>query len=201
MFHHDTNFDTNAPNGPKTTLTTRRSPYICAKSFPDICFVMVLAADPRPCLAIWPLIFDFPEADAGLGPADYIPTSATRSCAKTYLGNLCRRDYLGKPHITCISTCDTDFCNCNRRSPPPEMFPNGETLFESPEKSTYYTKDVRSCVAAQEAESKHEEGRRAQNRERDRKRRFRARSLQRRNEADRKRHLVPLLVMATMGYM
>ena len=80
-----------------------------------------------------------------LTSVDYSATSATRACAKTWLGNTCRRDWLGKPEITCITTCDRDFCNCDSRSPPPDMFRDGRVLSLAPERSTYSDLDMLSC--------------------------------------------------------
>ena len=83
--------------------------------------------------------------NASLTSRDYRVTSATRACAKTWLGNTCRRDWLGKPKITCITTCDKDLCNCDSRSPPPEMFRGGRVLPLAPERSTYSDLDMLSC--------------------------------------------------------
>jgi len=83
--------------------------------------------------------------NASLTPRDYSVTSATRACAKTWLGNTCRRDWLGKPEITCITTCDRDFCNCDARSPPTDMFRDGRVLPLAPERSTYSDLDMLSC--------------------------------------------------------
>ena len=82
-----------------------------------------------------------------LSPLDYRPQSVTRACAKVWLGNLCRRDWNGRPEITCIITCDKDLCNCASRSPPPEMFRKGLALPESPKRSTYKDTDLLSCKA------------------------------------------------------
>lgn len=76
---------------------------------------------------------------------DYVPTSASRSCAKVWLGNTCRRDWLGQPLITCITTCDKDFCNCDTRSPPPEMFRGGKVLPLAPKTARYSVLDTVSC--------------------------------------------------------
>ncbi|KAI0239133.1 hypothetical protein LSAT2_010119 [Lamellibrachia satsuma] len=83
-----------------------------------------------------------------LSADDYTAASVSRACAKTYLGNLCRRDWLGAPHITCISTCDRNFCNCDTRSPPPAMFEDGKVGFESPNTALFYSTDYASCRAA-----------------------------------------------------
>ena len=83
--------------------------------------------------------------NTSLTPRDYIVTSATRACAKTWLGNTCRRDWLGKPEITCITTCDKDLCNCDTRSPPLEMFRDGHVLPLAPDRSTYSERDMLSC--------------------------------------------------------
>ncbi|ELU03795.1 hypothetical protein CAPTEDRAFT_216842 [Capitella teleta] len=82
-----------------------------------------------------------------LFPGDYRPQSVTRQCAKVWLGNLCRRDWLGPPQITCISTCEGDLCNCGSRSPPTAMFKNGSVLFESPKRSKFKATDMLSCHA------------------------------------------------------
>ena len=80
-----------------------------------------------------------------LSPYDYTPASVSRACAKTYLGNLCRRDWRNAPQITCISTCDRNFCNCDTRSPPPAMFEGGKVAFESPKNALFYSSDYASC--------------------------------------------------------
>ena len=85
------------------------------------------------------------ESEQYLSPQSYEATSVTRSCAKIYLGNTCRRDWLGAPLITCITTCDRDYCNCDKRSPPPDMFPDGKPLAVAPNTSTYYTEDMSVC--------------------------------------------------------
>lgn len=90
-----------------------------------------------------PVLID--HTDHVMSSSDYHSVSVSRDCAKTYLGNTCRRDWLGRPDITCITTCSTDYCNCDRRSPPPDMFKNGKPLPEAPEYARYYKKDMESC--------------------------------------------------------
>ena len=87
----------------------------------------------------------YEDDDFVLTPEQYEATSVTRSCAKIYLGNTCRRDWLGAPLITCITTCDRDYCNCDKRSPPPEMFADGKPLALAPNTSTYPPEDMSVC--------------------------------------------------------
>lgn len=87
------------------------------------------------------------EKGEPLSPEEYTPQSVSRACAKTWLGNTCRRDWLGKPEITCMSTCEGDFCNCDSRSPPTQMFKDGKTLHEAPKGSEYSANDLLSCRA------------------------------------------------------
>lgn len=90
-------------------------------------------------------VFAVSNVVRSLKATDYGPTSATRSCAKVWLGNTCRRDWLGPPLITCMSTCDTDFCNCDTRSPPAQMFRSGKVLPLAPKGATYGPQDLLSC--------------------------------------------------------
>ena len=94
-------------------------------------------------VTIPPVSFD--NYNITLGPGDYFASSLTRKCSKTHLGNTCRRDWLGKPEITCITTCDTDFCNCDTRSPPQKMFKLGKPLPIAPKDAIYFDKDLTSC--------------------------------------------------------
>lgn len=96
----------------------------------------------------------FIDNDILLSPFDYSAASVTRACAKTHLGNTCRRDWLGKPDITCISTCEEDFCNCDTRSPPLGMFENGKPLALAPKDSVYFQKDLKSCNRNSKKKSK-----------------------------------------------
>ncbi|CAH1785039.1 unnamed protein product [Owenia fusiformis] len=102
-----------------------------------------------------------------LNANDYYAVSVSRSCSKVDQSNTCKRDYYGL-NITCIHTCNQDYCNCMNRSPPRKMFTKDlqaagtsekyrGVLYSAPYESKWDGGDQAPCVEAKKylAKTKH----------------------------------------------